>query len=68
MTWGHYVFLAEIGLERRKASRGSTNQITTGLRDGAYMLHVQGANMPTIVNGVTYRYVPTLMPIHKERW
>ena len=24
MFWGHYVFLAEIGLERRKVSHGST--------------------------------------------
>ena len=30
MFWGHYVFLAEIGLERRKVSHGSKNQITTG--------------------------------------
>ena len=30
MFCGHYVFLAEIGLERRKASHTSQNQITTG--------------------------------------
>ena len=31
MFCGHYVFLAETGLERRKASHASQNQITTGV-------------------------------------